>query len=220
MAVLVLPALAVTFLLSYIFRKDGVPLPWSPGTTCNLWQLLVNDSPQSLSSLLLENLATYLPLYTVCHFMLYVEPQRSLFRPFKLNPRYPSLSLIGREMFRSLRGVLICSLYEVLVNQLHRQGSLPSSYTPSLLTLQEDGSISPLVFLLAFSLGYLWGDTHFYWTHRLLHTQWLYKRVHKTHHESYNPDPFSGLSMHWIGPPSTSRPHSSSPPWCRSGCSG
>ena len=22
-------------------------------------------------------------------------------------------------------------------------------------------------------------------------------RVHKEHHESYNPDPFSGLSMHW-----------------------
>merc|ERR1712037_857807 len=43
----------------------------------------------------------------------------------------------------------------------------------------------------------IWADTHFYWTHRLLHTPWLYKRVHKEHHESFNPDPFSGLSMHW-----------------------
>ena len=66
-------------------------------------------------------------------------------------------------------------------------------------------------------LVYMWGDAHFYWTHRLLHTPWLYKRcdvkiaiiaavtshivdeprVHKEHHESFNPDPFSGLSMHW-----------------------
>ena len=38
----------------------------------------------------------------------------------------------------------------------------------------------------------LWGDVHFYWTHRMLHTQWFYKSVHKIHHESYNPDPFSG----------------------------
>ena len=45
---------------------------------------------------------------------------------------------------------------------------------------------------------FLWGDFHFYWTHRLLHTPWFYKSVHKTHHESYNPDPFSGLSMHWF----------------------
>lgn len=27
---------------------------------------------------------------------------------------------------------------------------------------------------------------------------WLYKNVHKIHHESYNPDPFSGLSFHPI----------------------
>lgn len=47
-------------------------------------------------------------------------------------------------------------------------------------------------------LLYLWGDTHFYWTHRLLHTPWLYRNVHKVHHRSFNPNPFSGLSMHWF----------------------
>ena len=41
-------------------------------------------------------------------------------------------------------------------------------------------------------------DCHFYWTHRMLHTSWLYKNVHKEHHESFNPDPWSGLSMHWF----------------------
>ena len=30
-----------------------------------------------------------------------------------------------------------------------------------------------------------------------MHKPWLYKAVHKVHHESNNPDPFSGLSMRW-----------------------
>eukprot|EP01047_Picozoa_sp_COSAG01_P002931 COSAG01_NODE_82_length_27810_cov_36.968352_19_plen_221_part_00 len=42
------------------------------------------------------------------------------------------------------------------------------------------------------------GETHFYWSHRLLHTRWLYQSVHKIHHESINPDPLIGLSMHWV----------------------
>ena len=30
--------------------------------------------------------------------------------------------------------------------------------------------------IITIPLVYMWGDAHFYWTHRLLHTPWLYKR--------------------------------------------
>ena len=41
------------------------------------------------------------------------------------------------------------------------------------------------------------GDTHFYWTHRFLHTvPWLYKKIHKTHHLSVSPGPLAGISFH------------------------
>jgi len=198
MGVLAFPGLILSGVLGFTFRNGGIPLEWVGGSNLDLWGLLVRDSPQSATTLLKENLMVWVPLYTLAHFVLYLEPQRSLFRPFKLNPRYPSNSLIGREVFRSLRGVAICTLYEVLVNRFHQAGSLPSDITPDFFKLGPDGSASLLAHLVIFPLLYLWADAHFYWTHRLLHTSWLYKRVHKEHHESFNPDPFSGLSMHWV----------------------
>ena len=39
-------------------------------------------------------------------------------------------------------------------------------------------------------------EIHFFCIHRLIHTPWLYKRVHSVHHNSINPSPWSSLSMH------------------------
>mgnify|MGYP006271643777 FL=1 len=39
-------------------------------------------------------------------------------------------------------------------------------------------------------------DAYFYWIHRLMHTRWLYRRVHRVHHHSHNPSPWTALSFH------------------------
>ena len=55
-----------------------------------------------------------------------------------------------------------------------------------------------------------WREFHFYWCHRMIHPwfkkgsplksvdigQFLYTHFHSLHHKSYNPGPWSGLSMH------------------------
>jgi sterol desaturase/sphingolipid hydroxylase (fatty acid hydroxylase superfamily) len=41
-------------------------------------------------------------------------------------------------------------------------------------------------------------DAYFYWTHRLLHWKPIFNRVHKTHHLSRNPTPFSAYAFHPI----------------------
>ncbi len=39
-------------------------------------------------------------------------------------------------------------------------------------------------------------DTYFYWTHRALHHPALFEKVHRVHHESADPTPFTAYSFH------------------------
>ena len=41
-------------------------------------------------------------------------------------------------------------------------------------------------------------DIHFYFAHRLIHLQFLYKYIHSLHHRNTDIEPFSGLAMHPI----------------------
>ena len=41
-------------------------------------------------------------------------------------------------------------------------------------------------------------DTAFYWHHRMLHTPFFYKKIHKLHHEYYNTISLSSLYAHPI----------------------
>ena len=50
--------------------------------------------------------------------------------------------------------------------------------------------------LLSLPLMIVWHDFYFYWTHRLLHTPWLFRRVHGVHHRSRNPSPWAAFSFH------------------------
>ena len=50
--------------------------------------------------------------------------------------------------------------------------------------LESFPSVLEFAFQILFSI--FCEDFFFYWSHRLLHTPWLYKRIHKRHHEYYN----------------------------------
>lgn len=52
--------------------------------------------------------------------------------------------------------------------------------------------------LLAFGFYFLVYDTYFYFSHALLHRPWFYKHIHKIHHLSLNPNPWSSYSFHPI----------------------
>ena len=66
-----------------------------------------------------------------------------------------------------------------------------NGYMPSLLWGEN-----PVIFVIMFVFIPLFGNLHFYWIHRLIHWQPLYKAFHHIHHRNIVTGPWSGLSMH------------------------
>ena len=60
-----------------------------------------------------------------------------------------------------------------------------------------DASAYPLWWMPASLLVYLLlHDSWFYWTHRLMHRPWWFKRMHAVHHDSRPPTAWAAMSFH------------------------
>jgi len=82
-------------------------------------------------------------------------------------------------------GVTVWSAYEALIWWAMANGLAPT-------WAWSDGRIW---FLAVFFLIPIWESFYFYWIHRLLHSNLLY-RFHALHHRNTDVGPWSGLSMH------------------------
>ena len=125
MGMVLMPTLLISFVAGYVFRDSGISVP-------DLGAFLADNKAKSAHTLALENYAIWASVFSLAHFVLYVEPQRSFFHPFKLNPNYPPTSLILKEIGRSVRGevtLICCSLtaFASLMNFLYIQAS-PSAH--------------------------------------------------------------------------------------------
>ena len=84
-----------------------------------------------------------------------------------------------------LSGVPIWSGFEILIWTAMANGWVATT------TFAQ----TPVWFVLVFFLIPLWESFYFYWIHRVLHSDWLY-RFHALHHRNTDVGPWSGLSMH------------------------
>lgn len=170
----------------------------------------VKSLPELLPALkcsVLSNVAVFLTMYSAAYTVTYVLLP-NLLSPWKLNPRNPPPALVAKEVRRSGTSVLVCIALDVMLGHwlevCHMTAS--SATAESRLGIWELPWHQPLsvwdlmkAHWKAIMLLLLWADFHFYWIHRLLHeSKWLYQNVHKIHHESNNPNPWSGLSFHPI----------------------
>ena len=155
--------IAVVGYVGSLFKDEGgVPVPSVltnvTSSRIQLYEYLVYDKPSPWRAVVKENYLLWFTLYSVAHLLMYVEPQRNLFRPWKLNKKYPEAKLILREIFRSAMGVMIGSLYEIGLYYLISEKIIPRHFVPNFLQVNDQGTLTFSTLLASGTIAYLWGD--------------------------------------------------------------
>ena len=106
----------------------------------------------------------------------------------KFEPSYSGgKGLLEKEIARSVVSASISIAFDLLARLI---------LAPHAPLRRGFGSLTPVDAAVAVAVvGFI--EVHFYCIHRALHeVPWLFRKVHSVHHQSRNPNPFSGLSFH------------------------
>lgn len=120
-------------------------------------------------------------------FLLFYILKRYQWQDRKILRRFPDRQQIRRELFFSLLSIAIFIVIFIGVYTLSTMG-----YTQIYRKIDAHGLF---YFLVSIPFLFVFHDTYFYWTHRLLHSK-RFSRFHKIHHLSNNPNPLTSFSFH------------------------
>ncbi len=115
---------------------------------------------------------------------------KDLFKKYKIQKAPPASKQVKRELTFSISTILVFTLIGIIVVTLYK-----NNYTTLYTNIHDFGWP---YFILSLVIMIVLHDTYFYWTHRILHTKWLFKHIHKIHHQSTNPTPLSAYAFHPI----------------------
>lgn len=130
--------------------------------------------------------AGYLLPAGLFHWITLADPAPSI-REARIQVRRPTAESIRREVVHSLVSVVLFSIYSLILLQAYKSGHTAITWDVAAYPWWW----GPASFLLVMILH----DTYFYWTHRLMHTRWLYRLCHAGHHRSVTPTPWAILSF-------------------------
>jgi len=105
----------------------------------------------------------------------------------KIRPRSPDWRQMRREFLTSLRTALVFAMLGATIYVLRGAGLIDVYLDPA-----ERGWAYFVFSVIALVVLH---DAWFYWTHRLIHDPRLFRRVHRTHHKSHNPSPWTAYSF-------------------------
>lgn len=129
----------------------------------------------------------YLLFAGIAYLIFYVWKRKEFFR-IKIQQKFPEGKRIQDEVMYSVFSMLIFSITGAFVFWLSKNG-----YTLSYKHFNEHGLGYFIFSVVAFIIAH---DTYFYWTHRFMHWDKVYKYVHRVHHLSTNPTPWAAFSFH------------------------
>jgi Delta7-sterol 5-desaturase len=105
----------------------------------------------------------------------------------RIQQTYPKVKDYFRDIFYSILSLLIFAVAATLVfTVFYKHTNLYSDF-------DRHGIV---YYILTFPAMFLIHDTYFYWMHRTIHHPLLFPRVHRTHHLSANPSPWTAYAFH------------------------
>jgi sterol desaturase/sphingolipid hydroxylase (fatty acid hydroxylase superfamily) len=110
-----------------------------------------------------------------------------LLRSRKIRAETPPARQLVVELLMSLRSITIFSTVGLSIFLLERAGWLAGP--------QLAATWGPAWFWASLALMVLGHDAYFYWAHRLMHDPRLFRWLHRRHHRSMNPSPFTAYSF-------------------------
>jgi sterol desaturase/sphingolipid hydroxylase (fatty acid hydroxylase superfamily) len=108
----------------------------------------------------------------------------------KINPRPPSRGQVRWEIRQSLLSLLIFGLTSGATVLVRWEGIGINTRLYRPMDRHGWGW-----YVMSIVLCIVIHDAYFYWTHRLMHHRWLFRRVHRIHHLSNNPTPWAAYSF-------------------------
>jgi sterol desaturase/sphingolipid hydroxylase (fatty acid hydroxylase superfamily) len=190
-------------IVKWLFGYPSYVLPWNlfyAAVAVGVWlyltpaaETLQTFAPGWIAFVLARNAALVLLFFGAFHLRLYIRKAQG--QAFKYNPKWldgdhPTFLFRNQtreNMFWTLAsGVPIWTAYEVVTLWAFANGYIP----------WVGWAAHPVYLAVLMLLIPLLREVHFYLVHRLLHVPFLYRTVHRLHHNNVNPGPWSGLSMH------------------------
>ena len=105
----------------------------------------------------------------------------------KMQGKFPKLGDYGRDILYSGITILIFATMAAFVFVV---------LDPYTFYYREGEKYGWFYFFLSFPMMVLVHDAYFYWMHRLMHHPKLFKAVHRVHHQSTNPSPWTAYAFH------------------------
>lgn len=121
-------------------------------------------------------------------FAFWYWPWRTRERAGKLQRAAPSWRQVAREIGWSAVAVLVFGAITGLISA--------AGLVPHTRLYREIAQFGWSYFWLSIPVMLVLHDTWFYWTHRLMHHPALFRYVHRVHHLSTNPTPWTAYAFH------------------------